>query len=145
MLLFVSLQLPLIQPLDEPTCDMSPCATDWEFPTTPDVGNLQIIGDYQTHFERVKVSKDDAIFIERNTHLQAVSDLWKKERQQRLTSSDFGRIMNRKSMVNQKCIDSIMNRKPFFSAPPAMVLLKSQWQQYSTELSLKTMCMGVAL
>jgi hypothetical protein len=111
-------------PVEEPSGASPPCATDWEFPTTPDIGNLDIVRDYQSHFENVKVSKQEAVYIELNTKEQSGSELWKKERKQRLTASNFGKIMNRKSDVNKKCVDSILNSKPFKSSPTEYGLSK---------------------
>lgn len=68
-----------------------------------------------THFDKVKLTKERAIYIEQNTRDQAGSALWKNERKIRLTASNFGKIMNRKSAVTQKCVNSIINSKEFSS------------------------------
>lgn len=75
------------------------------------------MGDYRAHFDLVTISKEEAVRIEINTREQSKSALWVREREKRLTSSNFGKILNRKSVVTQKCVDNIMTNKQFSSKP----------------------------
>jgi hypothetical protein len=73
------------------------------------------MGDYRANLE-VKISKE-AVHIETNTREQSRSALWFKEREKRLMASNFGIILNRKSVVTQKCVDNIMTSRQFSSKP----------------------------
>ena len=79
------------------------------------IGNLNIMGDYRANLE-VKISKE-AVHIETNTREQSRSALWFKEREKRLMASNFEIILNRKSVVTQKCVDNIMTSRQFSSKP----------------------------
>lgn len=106
--------MPLIQPVDEPSDLVTGCG-NLDFPHTPDIMNMIIVNDYSAKFSEVAVTNDEAVHIERNTRDQNTCDTWHNERKKRITASNFGRIMIRKSALTQKFIDSIINTRAFTS------------------------------
>ena len=109
-------QLPLLQPVEEPSASGIPCA-DIDFPFIPDIGSLNTVHKYREEFTSVNISQEEAVTLEKNTRDQADSDLWHIERRKRLTASNFGRIMLRKVAVNEKFVNSLLKDRKFTSAP----------------------------
>ena len=84
------------------------------FPQTPELTQIPTIPD--TKLENVKLDAENAKTMETNTQEQADSELWYNERAKRITASNFGRFMLRKSAVTGKFVDSVVKAKPFRSA-----------------------------
>ncbi|XP_076084541.1 uncharacterized protein LOC143055291 [Mytilus galloprovincialis] len=61
------------------------------------------------------ISNDEVNIIEEQTREQAQCEKWFKEREKRITASNFHRIVKRKAAINDTFILSIMKPKPFTS------------------------------
>ncbi|XP_076071032.1 uncharacterized protein LOC143042541 [Mytilus galloprovincialis] len=61
------------------------------------------------------ISNDEVNIIEEQTRKQSQCEKWFKEREKRITASNFHRIVKRKAAINDKFILSIMKPKPFTS------------------------------
>ncbi|XP_053390576.1 uncharacterized protein LOC128553451 [Mercenaria mercenaria] len=108
-------QLQLIQPMEGPAANTVPYG-NLQFPFSPTLTNIDITNDYREQFKCVSITKDEAIVMEINTREQSESESWFSERIKRITASNFGRLMLRKSAVTKKLIDSIQKPKKFTSA-----------------------------
>lgn len=108
-------QIPCIHPSQEPAAGGTSCG-NLNYPKLPNIANLGILEDYRNLFDTVKISQQEALSLEKNTRDQSINTLWHEERKKRITASNFGRVMLRKSAVTQKLIDSITLQKPFKSS-----------------------------
>jgi predicted phage-related endonuclease len=106
------LQLPLLEEVSPAGKGIS-CG-DLDFPYPPNISNVTHMDSAKT--AAVQLSLEDARKLEANTREQANSPLWTKERSKRITASNFGRFMLRKTPLTKKFVDSVLKTKSFTSS-----------------------------
>lgn len=70
---------------------------------------------FEHEWNEIKCDMSLSKEIEKETRDQAGSSRWQKERSCRITASNFGKIMNRKSQITQKFLKSMFQKQTFFS------------------------------
>lgn len=87
------------------------------FPVINDETKLILSSKNITVPDNIKKNVDQCHSIERLTRDQALSDLWKLEKQTRLTASNFGLLCKRKKEPTEKFIASVLNGKDISYVP----------------------------
>ena len=77
---------------------------------------LDEVDHFKHEWAHLSLSQDDAQNLERNTKMQADSELWIIKRKERITASTFGSFLMRKAAISQAFLKNIFNRK-FKSLP----------------------------
>ena len=89
-------QAPLLQPTPVPRPEGADICGNINFPKPILVLNYKTVPQDDIHNISLNVDIDKSNIIEMETRLQAENKIWFSERKERITSSDFGKIMKRK-------------------------------------------------
>ena len=104
-----------MRPAPEPAPDGSACG-DLNLPHSPFITIQHVVSQNHDKWVHLKVTKEQAQQIERETQDQTSSQKWREERKTRMTASTFGRYMTRKAPISEKFLNSIFRSKSFTSA-----------------------------
>ncbi|KAJ8312189.1 hypothetical protein KUTeg_009562, partial [Tegillarca granosa] len=117
----LSYHVPLMNPVKPTSVDSHPC-DNLLFPSDIDVEMPSIVTDNEIHWQNLQLSDSQCVNIEKDTRNQAESATWMSLRKCRITASNFGKIMKRKSTINRNHahdIGLIINPKlPYLGATP---------------------------
>jgi len=109
-------QAPLLQPTPAPRPEGADICGNVNFPKPILVLNYKIIPNENIHNISLNVDIETSKVIETETRQQAENKRWFSERKERITSSDFGKIMKRKKEINDTFLKSLFEKKPFTAA-----------------------------
>ncbi|KAL3887317.1 hypothetical protein ACJMK2_027259 [Sinanodonta woodiana] len=102
--------IPLIKAVEIPGQQHTDCG-DLDFPEKTNIKIPSSVLENTNRWSNVALSEEDAIALERNTRDQNICDQWYKERESRITASNFGRFMLRKACLTDKIFKKYFQTK----------------------------------